>query len=69
MNTFNNIIRGAGLTACVLLLAVQMGGCSSKCPCSNKGIHRPKPVVKIDNPVAEPQQKNEQKTNLSVTEK
>lgn len=69
MNTFNNIIRGAGLTACVLLLAVQMGGCSSKCPCANKGIYRSKPEIKTDKPVTEPQQKNEQKNNLSVTEK
>jgi len=69
MNNINNIIRGAGLTAGVLLLAVQMGGCSSKCPCANKGIHRPVSELKTDKPVVEQQQKNEQKNNLSVTEK
>lgn len=63
MNILKNIIRGAGVIAGVLLMAVQMGGCSSKCPCSNKGIHRPKPELKTDKPVAE------HKSDLSVTEK
>jgi hypothetical protein len=69
MNTVKNIIRGAGGITCVLVLAVQIGGCSGKCPCANKAIHRSDLKLKTDKVGAENRQNNEKVTDLSVTEK
>lgn len=69
MNKLKFIIKGGGVITGVLVMAVQIGGCSGKCPCTNKAIHRLNNKHSADKAVAEQQQTNEHTPHLSVTEK